>query len=187
MNTYIAPSFAQILHKLGARVNGKNRSSCPIHSGRNPSALVFDDSDDHYFCFVCGARGDRVDLIRQALGLSFRDALAWAGVYPARLKPGCTRNADSAALEQRRRRRALAEWAASTGKRLRRYLFDLDRIAFHARQRLIENPDDQAAWDLARIAFVDEARTEYLVEMLDGDEQAQREAFRLIEGEEVAL
>jgi len=185
--TNVSISYREILRRLGARMGGKNRSSCPIHSGHNPSALVFDESDDHYFCFACGAHGDRIDLIQQTLKIGFRDALIWAGVDPARLKPGCTRNADSAALEQRRRRRALAEWAASTGKRLRRYLFDLDRIAFHARQRLINNPDDDLAWDLARIAFADEARVEYLVSLLDGSESDQRLAFKLIEGEEVRL
>ena len=187
MNTHIAPSFAQILHKLGARMGGKNRASCPIHSGHNPSALVFDDNNDFFYCFGCQSHGDRVSLVQQALGLSFPDALCCLGINPAHLKANCTRNADPAALEQRRRRRALADWAASIGKRLRHYLHDCDRIAFIARQRLIENPDDDLAWNLAQIAFADEARVEHLVELLDGDEQAQMEAYRLIEEEEVRL
>jgi DNA polymerase len=50
--------------------NGKIR--CPFHDDDRPSLHLY---DDHYYCFACGAHGDRVDWLIGVEGLSHDEAL----------------------------------------------------------------------------------------------------------------
>ena len=55
--------------------------SCPFHADRSPSLHVY---TDHYYCFGCGAHGDRAGWLMRAGGLDYVEALhvlgAWDGV-----------------------------------------------------------------------------------------------------------
>jgi DNA primase len=49
------------------------KALCPFHDDRNPSLLV-DETDGHFHCFACKARGDVIDFVRRVDGLSFAEA-----------------------------------------------------------------------------------------------------------------
>lgn len=57
-------------HKTGKH---RGRTSCPFHGGENDN-LGYDSRV--YHCFVCGAKGDVIEFVRQLENLSFPDALA---------------------------------------------------------------------------------------------------------------
>jgi DNA primase len=48
---------------------------CPFHGERTPSFHVYEDG--HYNCFGCGAHGDVFTWLRQARGMSFREAVEY--------------------------------------------------------------------------------------------------------------
>ena len=44
--------------RYGIEVNRYGKALCPFHNDRHPSLYV---TDDHYYCFACGAHGDVID------------------------------------------------------------------------------------------------------------------------------
>jgi hypothetical protein len=50
-----------------------NRTRCPVHEGRNPTAFVI--GDGQFRCFSCDAHGDVVDLERELGGGTIADAV----------------------------------------------------------------------------------------------------------------
>ncbi len=60
-------------------VSGTMTVSCPMpshgHPDRTPSMRLYLD-DDRYYCFGCGAKGDVVQWVRDAEGLSLGEAIA---------------------------------------------------------------------------------------------------------------
>jgi DNA primase len=94
-----------VAETLGLEVAGR-KARCfngrAHHSGvdANPSLVLFPDYG-RFKCFVCGVRGDTIDLVKGVLGLSFRDAVAWidrlaGGAAPAGPAGGspCSRPAE---------------------------------------------------------------------------------------------
>ena len=77
---------------------------CPFHHDRRPSLHVY---QDHFHCFVCGARGDHIDWLMFTENMTRAEALrllaAWDG-------PTCTPEADD---DGRTLAQALAIWEAS--------------------------------------------------------------------------
>ena len=55
---------------------------CPFHDDADPSLLV-DESDQHFHCFGCSARGDVVDFVMRLEGLDFRRAVERLAGMPA--------------------------------------------------------------------------------------------------------
>jgi DNA polymerase I-like protein with 3'-5' exonuclease and polymerase domains len=59
--------------------NGK--VCCPFHDDSNPSCHVYDDG--HFYCYACGAHGDRITWLTEVEGLSHAEAiealLSWKG------------------------------------------------------------------------------------------------------------
>jgi hypothetical protein len=53
-------------------MNGSNRVSCPFHDDSEPSCAIY---PDHYYCFGCGARGDRLDWLTQVEGMTREEAI----------------------------------------------------------------------------------------------------------------
>ena len=47
---------------------------CPFHSENSPSFTVF-GSDDHFYCFGCGATGDVIDFTARLFGVSTFEAV----------------------------------------------------------------------------------------------------------------
>lgn len=54
---------------------GQLMGRCPFHEDDTPSFLV-DESDEHFYCFGCAARGDVIDFVRRREGLDFWQAVA---------------------------------------------------------------------------------------------------------------
>lgn len=73
------------LRSRGRRLTGR----CPFHEDRQPSLVVYPDTQSFY-CFGCGAGGDVIDFLRRAEGLGFREALArldGVRAQPAKVQP----------------------------------------------------------------------------------------------------
>ena len=102
-------------------IDGKVR--CPFHDDGTPSCQIY---NDHYHCFGCGARGNHLDWLRNAEGLSddaaFEALLNWQGrIVPSR------QTTDAAA----KLKRALELWDDAdpiVGTLAIRYLADVRRI-----------------------------------------------------------
>lgn len=68
----------QVLEIYGAqRIRGQNhiRSTCPIHGGDNPSALVFDETQKVWYCHTgCSEGGSVFDFVMKMDNLEFKQA-----------------------------------------------------------------------------------------------------------------
>ncbi|GAB4368182.1 MAG: toprim domain-containing protein [Kiloniellaceae bacterium] len=100
---------------IGADVALKRKGAvhwglCPFHQEKTPSFTVREDRG-RYRCFGCGAAGDVIDYLRQAHGMSFRDAVQRLAV-----EAGLARDA---AGRQRRRRPAIKRVSESEALRER--------------------------------------------------------------------
>jgi DNA primase len=62
---------------------------CPFHTEKTPSFVVY---PDHWHCFGCGARGDVVDWLVRARGMSFVEAMTHLGGTPAGGRPQVTQS-----------------------------------------------------------------------------------------------
>ena len=62
------------LRRSGTHLTGR----CPFHQDEHPSLVVYPETSSFY-CFGCRASGDVIDFVRQAEGLSFREALERLG------------------------------------------------------------------------------------------------------------
>ncbi len=62
------------LRRSGTHLTGR----CPFHQDEHPSLVVYPETSSFY-CFGCRASGDVIDFVRQAEGVSFRDALERLG------------------------------------------------------------------------------------------------------------
>jgi DNA polymerase len=99
---------------------GKN-VRCPFHDDSTPSMHLY---DDHFHCFGCGARGDHVDLLMMAEGLTRDEALerlkTWNGSLATRPKTNDDAEAEALAY-------AMKLWNAAkpiVGTIAERYLAD---------------------------------------------------------------
>lgn len=62
---------------------------CPFHQDRTPSFTLWQPAGQHWrgHCFGCGWQGDVLDLVRQAYGLSLRDAAMLLGAGEGPVAP----------------------------------------------------------------------------------------------------
>lgn len=58
------------------RTGGSYRGACPVHDGDGPNFAAYPRAG-RWRCYVCDARGDTIELVRQVRGLGFREAIAW--------------------------------------------------------------------------------------------------------------
>jgi hypothetical protein len=73
--SYVAelePDVAPLWELTTIPLTGEYKTSCPFHDDPTPSCQLY---ADHFYCFGCGARGNRVDWLVQAEGLSESEAL----------------------------------------------------------------------------------------------------------------
>lgn len=61
---------------LMLKPNRDGRCQCPVHHGRDRNCKLY-IGETGYHCFVCGAHGDVIDLVRHVQGCSFADAVRW--------------------------------------------------------------------------------------------------------------
>ena len=57
--------------RYGVSVNRQGKALCPFHNDRRPSLYV---TDDHYYCFACGAHGDVIDFAANFFDLPLYEA-----------------------------------------------------------------------------------------------------------------
>ena len=128
-----------------------HRCPCPIHNGTDYN---FSYTEHGYKCFVCGASGDVVALVKEVCELSTRaDALKQIskdfnlGLYfDAPLSPECSAKVKKAREEAEKRKREYEKWENAYHAALDEWIA-LDRI-------VIETPFD--SWE--NIAKVCEAK-----------------------------
>ena len=76
----LEPDVAPLWELTTIPLTGEHKTSCPFHDDPTPSCQLY---ADHFYCFGCGARGNRVDWLVQAEGLSESEALTvianWTG------------------------------------------------------------------------------------------------------------
>ncbi len=64
-----------VAERLGLRVR-MHKALCPFHDDRHPS-LSFSVRRNTFRCFVCGASGDAISLVKKVLGMNFLEACRW--------------------------------------------------------------------------------------------------------------
>ena len=73
--SYVAglePDFAPLWELTTLPLTDDHKISCPFHNDPQPSCQLY---ADHFYCFGCGARGNRIDWLVQAEGLTENEAL----------------------------------------------------------------------------------------------------------------
>ena len=108
---------------LGLRVDRHGRCACPIHNGRDCNMRLYPD-DRGFNCFVCGASGDVIWLVKAVNGCSFPEAVRWlnsAFHLGLPLDRPLDKNAAEAAQKARKRRQEERERKEA----LDRMVFDL--------------------------------------------------------------
>lgn len=68
-------SALEVGHVLGLDIR-KGRCKCPIHNGSDYNCSL-SETKPLYHCFVCGAKGDVIGLVRTVMGMSFPDVIRW--------------------------------------------------------------------------------------------------------------
>lgn len=58
------------------RMGTSHRGPCPFHHGKNPNFAV---SDNGYYCFKCGEKGDVFTFVQKHLGMSFVESVKFVG------------------------------------------------------------------------------------------------------------
>ncbi len=102
-------SMARLLESLGFVVNERTRrTSCLLHSGSNPTAFSWRE-DGRWYCFSCGAGGDRIALVKAVRQCSFREAIEFLAVLAGvEYKPGLV-SRETIERQERLRERDAAE------------------------------------------------------------------------------
>ena len=119
------------LADLIGNVPGDRKIPCPFHADRSPSLHVY---TDHYYCFGCGAHGDRAGWLMRAGGLDYVEALHVLGAWDGVAVPGPGTIADggtSKAPDPERTTYALRWWNEAqtiAGTLAARYLGDVRGI-----------------------------------------------------------
>lgn len=72
-----------VVQRLGMateRRGATTQALCPFHQDTRPSLNLYPAdgaATAHYHCFVCGAHGNAIDLVKKVLGLEFLPAVEW--------------------------------------------------------------------------------------------------------------
>jgi hypothetical protein len=73
-------AIAPLTDLVSLPMDSSHRVSCPFHDDPNPSCSIY---PDHYYCHACHARGDRLDWLMKAEGMTRAEALNalhdWSG------------------------------------------------------------------------------------------------------------
>jgi DNA polymerase len=78
--TSLGTATAPLIDFVSLPMDASGHVSCPFHDDPRPSCKIY---SDHFHCFGCGRRGDRVEWLTQVEGMTKAEALAalqdWAG------------------------------------------------------------------------------------------------------------
>ena len=79
------PNSAPLRDFVSLPLTDDNKVSCPFHEDPTPSLQIY---PDHFYCFGCGERGDRIDWLVRVEGMSRAEALTaiqdWEPPAPCR-------------------------------------------------------------------------------------------------------
>lgn len=76
-------SLEEVVQRLGVATERRGAVTlalCPFHQDARPSLNLYPASGAsyaHYHCFVCGAHGSAIDLVKKVQGLEFLPAMEW--------------------------------------------------------------------------------------------------------------
>lgn len=169
MDPSTLPSWTEIYSRLGGPAPRHRRGRCLIHRGDSPTSVSLDDERGLFHCHVCGAGGDRIDFISKALETDFAGALRFLG-----LDPGRPPAPDPAIIKRRRVRAGLTGWADNLGRQLRDEHLQRFRIEAYGLGKLRNNPEDDLAWSLLRIAYLGLGQLEEQLDLVDIGTDADR-------------
>lgn len=169
----VESSFEEILKKLGWDPGKRGRTYCKLHGGNNRYSFSYNEEKGIFHCFSCGAHGSKIDLVMQALNVSFKDALEFLGASnrnwrhpPAKTKRGRQENIRIGFERQCKR----------IGCQLRDEYYYRSKIISQAMARLRLDPEDDLGLKLAEIGFKGVAldELERLLEMINSASDEQR-------------
>lgn len=112
---------------LGLKTDRHGRCACPVHNGQDRNMKLY-QGDGGYHCFVCGASGDVIGLVRAVNGCGFREAVEWldsAFHLGLQIDRPMDKNAQEAAEMARKRR----ETQRDTENAIARAEYDLYLLA----------------------------------------------------------
>lgn len=66
-----------VANKLGLKMNRSFRAPCPFHSGSDFNMQIYNKTAGGYHCFVCGAHGDVIGLVKGVLNVDYNDAVKY--------------------------------------------------------------------------------------------------------------
>jgi hypothetical protein len=76
----LGDTFAPLTDFVALPMDAGGRVSCPFHNDPQPSCKVY---SDHFYCYGCGERGDRIDWLTRVEGMTQTEAIAalqdWSG------------------------------------------------------------------------------------------------------------
>ena len=75
----LPPHVAPLNELVTVSRDATDMVSCPFHDDTEPSCKLY---PDHYYCFGCGAHGDRVDWLTKAEGMTKAEAIATINDWP---------------------------------------------------------------------------------------------------------
>ena len=75
---YIKESVSAIdaAEALGIRMDTHHRAPCPFHGGEHNNLKLY-DGNRGYYCFVCHAYGNVIDLVKKTQECEFMEAVRW--------------------------------------------------------------------------------------------------------------
>ena len=162
----------------GVSVNRQGKALCPFHNDRHPSLLV---TDDHYYCFACGAHGDVIDFAANFFDLPLYEA---AQRLAADFDIGTDRPPTKEVLEKRRQKTE-AQQLMENERLCFSVLPDYARVLRDWKVRYAPQSPDQPV----HARFVEACRnldhTEYCLDILcagDSYERAEVVSYLLADG-----
>ena len=110
VKAHVTPLQAGIA--LGLNPDRNGRCKCPVHNGkdRNCKLTIKGDGNEYFYCFVCHASGDVIELVEAALGVPFIDAVKWLNeTFQIGMDVSSPLSAETLRRAKERKEKAIAE------------------------------------------------------------------------------
>ena len=112
----LGDTLAPLTDFVALPMDASGRVSCPFHDDPQPSCKIY---SDHFYCYGCGERGDRIDWLTRVEGMTRTEAIAalqdWSGPASSEQQHDtcgagslCTAAMERGAAARRHPRRALS-------------------------------------------------------------------------------
>jgi CHC2 zinc finger len=174
----IEETWESIWARTGGKPLRRGRGTCPFCDSRTGFSV---HEEKGFHCFACNAGGDKIGFIQKLLSCEFKEALRWFG-----LEPGKPPEADPEVTRRQRIRAGLRTWAQTLGKQLRYEHYVIERVIARAEDRLRRDPEDEWGWSWLAWAYRGQEAIAYQLDLIDGTEAQQIEAYRQMRRMEAA-